>query len=72
MEKDIISAAQAARLIRQGDTLIIGGSGGIGVAEKVLEALESRFLSDREPGNLTLKSLFNQCSNKCQSHVVCR
>ena len=47
MEKEIISAAQAARLIRQGDTLIIGGSGGIGVAEKVLEALESRFLSDR-------------------------
>ena len=54
MEKDIFSAAQAARLIRQGDTLIIGGSGGIGVAEKVLEALESRFLSDREPGNLTI------------------
>ena len=39
MDKEIISAAQAARLIRQDDTLIIGGSGGIGVAEKILEAL---------------------------------
>ena len=54
MDKEIISAAQAARLIRQDDTLIIGGSGGIGVAEKILEALESRFLSDRQPGNLTI------------------
>ena len=41
MEKEIISAAQAARLIRQGDTLIIGGSGGIGVAEKILAFINS-------------------------------
>ena len=45
MKKGVISADEAARLIKSNDTVIIGGSGGIGVAESILEALETRYLS---------------------------
>ena len=54
MKKEVVSADDAARLIVSGDTVIIGGSGGIGVAESVLEALEMRYLSDQEPQHLTI------------------
>ncbi len=54
MKKEVISADEAARLIKSSDAVIIGGSGGIGVAESILEALESRYLSSQEPKQLTL------------------
>ena len=54
MKKEVVSANDAARLISSGDTVIIGGSGGMGVAESVLEALEMRYLSDKEPQHLTV------------------
>src|SRR5258707_4368843 len=50
----IITAAQAAGLIRDADTLIVGGNGGTGAAEAILDALEQRFLGDHEPHGLTL------------------
>ena len=51
----IMSAADAVRLIRDGDTLATGGFVGIGFAEEIAIALEERFLSaERKPENLTL------------------
>jgi propionate CoA-transferase len=58
----IVSAAEAVRLIRDGDTVATGGFVGIGFAEGVAVALEELFLSTEEahflatgkPKNLTL------------------
>jgi propionate CoA-transferase len=50
----VISAAQAAALVRDGDTILIGGSGsGHAVPEALIEAVESRFLESSEPRALT-------------------
>ena len=54
MIKEIISATDAVDLINSGDSLIIGGSGGMGVAESILSALEERFLNYRSPVDLTV------------------
>ena len=43
MLNSIITAEKAVDLIRDGDTIIIGGSAGMGVADTVLVALEKRF-----------------------------
>src|SRR5271163_949268 len=53
----IITAAQAARLIRDSDTLIVGGNGGTGAAEAILDALEQRFLGGHGPHGLTLMNI---------------
>ena len=45
----IVTAAEAVRLIRDGDTVATGGFVGIGFAEEVAIALEDRFLADRAP-----------------------
>jgi propionate CoA-transferase len=50
----IITATEAAGLIRDADTLIVGGNGGTGAAEAVLDALEQRFLAGAGPRELTL------------------
>ncbi len=57
----IVSAAEAVRLIHDGDTIATGGFVGIGFAENIAVALEKRFLDSEEellgagkPGNLTL------------------
>jgi len=58
----VVSAAEAVRLIRDGDTVATGGFVGIGFAEEIAIALEERFLASRgddpqatgSPGNLTL------------------
>ena len=57
----IVSAREAVRLIRSGDTIAIGGFGGIGIAEEVIHQLAAAFnASDEElasfgkPSNLTL------------------
>lgn len=54
-QKDkIVSAAEAVRLIRSGDTLATGGFVGIGFAENIAVALEKRFLEENAPRDLTL------------------
>ncbi len=59
-ESKIVSAAQAVRLIRDGDTVATGGFIGIGFAENIAVALEQRFLGGDpaspagHPRNLTL------------------
>ena len=58
----IVSAAEAVRLIRSGDTIATGGFVGIGFAENVAVALEARWLDSQrhapdgigEPSGLTL------------------
>jgi propionate CoA-transferase len=56
----VVSAAEAVRLIHDGDTVATGGFVGIGFAEAIAVALEARFLQTQEetgqgaPRNLTL------------------
>ena len=50
----IVSAREAVRRIRSGDTVATGGFVGIGFAENIAVALEERFLETTEPRNLTL------------------
>ncbi|KAA6185190.1 acyl CoA:acetate/3-ketoacid CoA transferase [Thiohalocapsa marina] len=50
----IVSAADAVRLIRDGDTVVSGGFVGIGFAEHVAAALARRFTDTATPRDLTL------------------
>ena len=52
----VVTAAEAVKLIRDGDTLATGGFVGIGFAEEIAIALEERFLSapNAGPRGLTL------------------
>lgn len=51
----VISAEDAAALIEDGAHVLVSGSGGgHAIPEKVLEAVESRFLDSRRPRGLTL------------------
>ncbi len=54
MKDKIISAADAMRLIGDGDTITTSGFVGIGVPDGLLAALEERFLEKAAPRNLTL------------------
>jgi propionate CoA-transferase len=49
-----ISAAQAAQLIKDGDTVATSGFVGIGHPEAVTAAVEERFIEEKAPKNLTL------------------
>lgn len=44
----VVSAAEAVRLIHDGDTVATGGFVGIGFAEEIAIALEARFLQTRD------------------------
>jgi propionate CoA-transferase len=51
----VISATEAASIVRSGDSILVSGSGGgHGVPEAILEALERRFLETDEPRDLCL------------------
>ena len=54
MMNRIVTAQAAAELIKDGDTVIVGGSGGMGVADAVVIALEKRFLESKTPSALTV------------------
>ncbi len=51
---NVISASDAAALIRDGDTVVCAGFVGAGHAEAVTKALERRFLQSASPRDLTL------------------
>lgn len=49
-----VTADEAVQIIRSGDTVVIGGSGGgHAVPEALMAALERRFLAEGEPRNIT-------------------
>ncbi|WP_159998332.1 acyl CoA:acetate/3-ketoacid CoA transferase [Roseomonas sp. 18066] len=50
----ILSAEAAAALVQDGDFLFVGGNGGTGTPEAVIEAVERRFLGGLGPHDLTL------------------
>lgn len=50
----IITAAQAAALLKDGDGVIVGGSAGMGAAQSILEAIEKRYLAETQPRDLTV------------------
>ncbi|MDJ0834374.1 MAG: CoA-transferase [Gammaproteobacteria bacterium] len=50
----VISAAEAAELIKDGDTVATGGFVGSGVPEALLAAVQVRFLEQQAPRDLTL------------------
>lgn len=50
----VVTAEEAASLIKDEDSVIVGGSAGMGVAESVLVAIEQRFLDGDGPCNLTV------------------
>ncbi len=54
MRHKITSAAEAAALVRSGDTIATSGFVGIGTPDELLAALAERFASDSEPRDLTL------------------
>ncbi len=50
----IVSASEAVRLIRNGDTVATGGFVGIGFPEEIAVALEDQYLKEQNPRDLTL------------------
>ncbi|GGE41318.1 acetate CoA-transferase YdiF [Agaricicola taiwanensis] len=50
----LISPQDAANLVRDKDVLAVGGNGGTGAPEAILDALEQRFLDTKSPNSLTL------------------
>ena len=50
----VVTAEEAVRVIRDGDTVATGGFVGIGFAEELAIALEEYFLRHQKPRNLTL------------------
>ena len=50
----IVTAEEAVRVIRDGDTIATGGFVGIGFPEEIAIALEAYFLAHRKPRDLTL------------------
>jgi acyl CoA:acetate/3-ketoacid CoA transferase len=51
--KKVITAAEAAALIRDGDVVSISSSSGLGCPDKVLQAIGERFDREQSPRNLT-------------------
>ncbi|MDK3073553.1 CoA-transferase [Sedimentitalea sp. JM2-8] len=54
MRNKTVSAAEAAALIKDGDTLTTSGFVGIGVPDELLAAIEARFLDTGHPRDLSL------------------
>ncbi|MEC5293112.1 MULTISPECIES: acyl CoA:acetate/3-ketoacid CoA transferase [unclassified Aurantimonas] len=50
----LITAADAAELVKEKDVLAVGGNGGTGAPDAILRALEQRFLTTETPRSLTL------------------
>ncbi len=54
MKRKVVSAAEAAALVRDGDTLTTSGFVGIGVPDELLVAIEARFVETGHPRGLSL------------------
>jgi propionate CoA-transferase len=60
----VVTAEEAVRLIRDGDTVATGGFVGIGFPEQVAVALESYYVENDHPRNLTLMYAAGQGDGK--------
>jgi len=54
MDNKVISAAEAVKFVKSGDTVAVSGFIGTGHPAELTEALEKRFLEENEPKNLKL------------------
>ena len=54
MSDRIITAAEAAELVHDGDTVTTSGFVGIGVPDALLDAIGDRFAADAHPRDLTV------------------
>ena len=54
MKNKIVSPAEAADIIRDGDTVSVSGFVGIGTPDELILAIENRFLTAGQPRDLTL------------------
>ena len=54
MKRKVVSAAEAAALIKDGDTITTSGFVGIGVPDELLSAVEKRFVETGHPRDLSL------------------
>lgn len=54
MKKPVISATEAAKLIKDGDTVAFSGFGGIGFPEELTKAIEEVFVKEGRPRDLTI------------------
>jgi propionate CoA-transferase len=54
MKKKVFTGPEAAALIKDGDSVLVSGFVGFGVAEEILSALEQRYLETGSPRNLTV------------------
>ena len=54
MKSKIVTADEAVSLVHNGDTLVCGGFGVVGVPDELILALERRFLDSKQPSGLTL------------------
>ena len=55
MQTKFMTAAEAAQLIQDGDTVgLMGGGGGLMEATHLFEAVQQRFLGTQQPKNLTV------------------
>jgi propionate CoA-transferase len=66
MHSKVISGADAAALIKDGDTLTTSGFVGIGVPDALLAAIEMRFLETGQPRNLSLVFAAGQGDGKAR------
>jgi propionate CoA-transferase len=54
LKNKIVSADEAAAIVRDGDTVCVSGFVGIGTPDELIRALERRFLASAQPSGLTL------------------
>ncbi len=54
LKKKIVSVKKVPQLIKNNSFIIIGGNGGTGVPEKILQEIEKNYLKNKKPRNLTI------------------
>jgi propionate CoA-transferase len=71
MHSKFMTAAQAADLIQDGDTVgLMGGGGGLMEASHLFEAIQHRFLSTQRPRNLTVMHALGIGNKKDDRHEL--
>ena len=64
MRANFVTAAEAAAMIKDGDTVAAAAMTLVGVAESIMKALETRFLEKGTPRDLTFVHASGQCDRE--------